>query len=81
MIRQLVAANPGKCPLFLCFARPAGERVFIEVHERFRVAPSRQLQAAVDAGFGPDTYYAKADTSLPERAPRRWEKREANGDE
>ena len=81
VIRQLVAANPGKCPLFLCFARPAGERVFIEVHERFRVAPSRQLQAAVDAGFGPDTYYAKADTSLPERAPRRWEKREANGDE
>jgi len=80
-IRQLVAANPGKCPLFLCFSRPAGERVFVEVHERFRVAPSRQFQATVDEWFGRDTYYAKVDTSLPERAPRRWERREGNGEE
>ena len=80
-IRQLVAAHPGKCPFFLCFARPTGERVFLEVHERFRVAPSRQLQAAVDELFGRDTYYARVDSSLPERAPRRWERREGNSDE
>ena len=78
-VRQLVAANPGKCPLFLCFARPTGERIFMEVHERCYVAPSRQLQAAADELFGRDTYYAKVDVSLPERAPRRWERREGNG--
>ena len=80
-IQQLVAAHPGKCPVFLCLARPSGERVFIEAHERFRVAPSRQFQAAVDELLGRNTYYAKVDSSLPERAPRRWERRESNGDE
>jgi DNA polymerase-3 subunit alpha len=80
-VRQLVGANPGKCPLFLCFVRPTGERVFIEVHERFHVAPSRQLQAAAEDLLGRDAYYAKVDVSLPERAPRRWERRENNGEE
>jgi len=80
-VRQLVAAHPGKCPLFLCCARPTGERIFIEAHERFWVGPSRQLQAAVDELLGRDAYYAKVDASLPERAPRRWERRESNGDE
>jgi len=60
--------------------RPAGELVFIEAHERFRVAPSRQLQEEMDAQFGDDTYYAKVDTSLPEKQPRRWEKK-SNGDD
>jgi hypothetical protein len=36
------------------------------------------LQQAADNQFGEETYYAKVDTSLPERAPRRWERR-ANG--
>src|SRR4029079_8934892 len=36
----MVKANPGKCPLFLCLRCPTGELVFIEVHERFSVAPS-----------------------------------------
>ncbi len=74
-VRDLVAAHPGKCPLLLCFVRPTGEMVFIETHERFFVTPSRELQQAADELLGEETYYAKADTALPERAPRRWERK------
>ncbi len=80
-LQELIAAHPGKCPLFLCFVRPAGEIVFIETHEKFYVAPSRQLEQATGELFGEKTYYAKVDTSLPERAPRRWERRGEPGDE
>jgi DNA polymerase-3 subunit alpha len=81
-VHELIAAHPGKCPLFLCFVRPTGEVVFIETHERFQVRPSPELQQAADDQFGEETYYAKVDTSLPERAPRRWERRaEGNGAE
>ncbi len=74
-IRELVAAHPGKCPLFLCFVRPTGEVVFVETHEKFFVSPSRELQQAADEMFGEETYYAKADTSLPVRTPRKWERK------
>ncbi len=74
-VRELVAAHPGKCPLFLCFVRPGGDVVFVETHERFAVAPSPGLQQAADGLFGEETYYAKVDTSLPERPPRTWERR------
>jgi DNA polymerase-3 subunit alpha len=74
-VRELVTANPGKCPLFLCFVRPTGEVIFVETHERFFVTPSRQLQQAADELFGEETYYAKVDTSLPERVQRRWERK------
>jgi len=78
----LIAAHPGKCPLFLCFVRPTGELVFVETHERFQVTPSPELQQAADDQFGEETYYAKVDTSLPERTPRRWERRsDGNGAE
>ena len=77
-VHELIAAHPGKCPLFLCFVRPTGEVVFVETHERFQVTPSSELQQAADDQFGEETYYAKVDTSLPERAPRRWERR-SNG--
>ena len=81
-VHELVAAHPGKCPLFLCFVRPTGEVVFVETHERFQVRPSSELQRAADDQFGEETYYAKVDTSLPERTPRRWERRsEGNGAE
>ena len=81
-VQELIAAHPGKCPLFLCFVRPGGEVIFMEAHERFAVAPSRALQQAADDRFGEETYYAKVDTSLPERAQRRWERRaEGNGGE
>ena len=56
------------------------ENVFVEAHERFAVAPSRALQQATDDLFGPETYYPKVDTSLPERQQRRWDKSGENGD-
>jgi DNA polymerase-3 subunit alpha len=82
-VRELVAAHPGKCPLLLCFMRPGGEVIFVDTNERFSVTPSQKLQQEADARFGEETYYAKVDTSLPERSPRRRERRAdfANGDE
>jgi DNA polymerase III subunit alpha len=80
-VLDLAAAHAGKCPLFLCFVRPTGGVIFVETHEKFSVMPSRQLQAAADKLFGEETYYARVDTSLPERTPRRWERRADNGDE
>jgi hypothetical protein len=75
LVREVAAGFPGKCPLFLCLKRPTGEVIFVETHERFAVAPSAELQKAVDELFGEETYYAKVDTTPPERAPRRWEKK------
>ena len=74
-IQELVAAHPGKCPLLLCFMRPAGETIFMDTNERFGVAPSLKLQQDVDARFGKETYYAKVDMTLPEKARRSWEKK------
>jgi len=74
-IQGLTSAHPGKCPLFLCFMWPTGERLFVEAHERFNVAPSLKLQQEADQLLGEETYYAKADLALPERAPKRWETR------
>jgi DNA polymerase-3 subunit alpha len=73
-VHELILAHPGKCPLFLCFVRPTGEVIFMETHDKFFVAPSQELQQAADDRFGEETYYVKVDTSLPERAPRRWER-------
>ena len=78
---ELVAAHRGKCPLFLCLLREDGQAIFIQTHERFSVAPSTALQKAADQLLGEEAYYAKVDASLPERAPRRWERRESNGEE
>jgi DNA polymerase-3 subunit alpha len=74
-VRDLVAAHRGRCPLFLCFRRPSGELIFVETHERYSVLPSRKLQEEADHLFGDQTYHAKVDTSLPERQPRRWERK------
>jgi len=72
---DLIAAHPGKCPLFLCFVRPTGEVVFLETHEKFFVTPSQKLQQAADELFGEETYYPKVDTNGPEGTPRRWERK------
>jgi DNA polymerase-3 subunit alpha len=81
-VRELVTAHAGKCPLFLCFVKPTGQVIFVETHDQFFVEPSPALQQEADDRFGEETYYAKADTSLPERTPRRWERRaEGNGAE
>jgi len=78
--RALAQAHPGKCPLFLCLIRPAGEVVFLEAHERYRVTPSLALQQAADELFGEGTYYAKVDLTVPQRAARRWERRGQTAD-
>ncbi|MGA2853975.1 MAG: DNA polymerase III subunit alpha [Verrucomicrobiota bacterium] len=80
-VRELVAAHPGKCPLLLCFMQPGGGVVFVDTSERFNVEPSLELQQEADARFGEETYYAKVDASLPERAPRRWERKNGNSGE
>jgi DNA polymerase-3 subunit alpha len=81
-VQELVAAHAGKCPLFLCFMRPEGETVFVGTHERFGVAPSLELEHAANKLFGEETYYAKVDASLPEKARRSWEKKNGgNGEE
>jgi hypothetical protein len=43
--------------------------------------PSLKLQHEADARFGEETYYAKVDTSLPERQQRWSRKPESNGGE
>jgi DNA polymerase-3 subunit alpha len=78
-VRDLVVAHPGKCPLFLCFMQPAGQIYFMEANERFSVTPSMVLQHEADAQFGEGTYYAKVDTTLPERQSRWPRKTESNG--
>ena len=60
------------------FMRPGGEIVFVDTNERFNVAPSLELQQEADARFGEETYYAKVDTSLPERQSR-WPRKMENG--
>jgi hypothetical protein len=60
---------------------PTGEAVFIETHEKFSVTPTRELANEADRLFGEDTFYAKVDTSLPERKMKAWEKKTSNGDE
>jgi DNA polymerase-3 subunit alpha len=78
-VRELVAAHPGKCPLLLCFMRAAGGVIFMETNERYSVTASLALHQAADALLGEGTYYAKVDTSLPERQRRAWERKPASG--
>jgi DNA polymerase III subunit alpha len=82
-IRDLLAAHPGKCPVFLCFMLPGGEMVFVETHDRFGVTPSLELEHAVNKMLGEKTYYAKVDLTLPERQKRSWERKTdaSGGDE
>ena len=77
--RDLAAAHPGPCPLFLCLQWPGGDVMFIETHEKYRVKPSLDLQRAADERFGEETYYAKVDAALPQRAPRQWERKNRGG--
>ncbi len=78
-LREIIQAHSGSCPLLLCLKQPEGPIIFIEPNSRYSVSPSLELQAAIDGRFGKDTYYAKADTTLPERQLRKWEKKNGNG--
>jgi DNA polymerase-3 subunit alpha len=79
--KGLASSHPGKIPLYLCFRYPTGEAVFVETHEKFWVAPTRQLQQQADDIFGEETYYAKVDITMPEPQKRKWEKRNGDGGE
>ena len=48
--------------------RPEGATVFVGAHEKFGVTPSLELEQAANKQFGEKTYYARVDTSLPEKA-------------
>jgi len=74
-VAAIAGEHAGKCPLFLCCRKPGGELIFIEANDRFGVAPSLALQTAIDELLGEETYYAKVDTTLPERQKRSWERR------
>jgi DNA polymerase-3 subunit alpha len=75
-LRDIVVAHPGKCPLILCIKHPGGAWGIIETNEKYSVAPTIELQQAIASRFGNHAFYAKADTTLPERAKRAWEKKE-----
>jgi DNA polymerase-3 subunit alpha len=74
-IFELTGRFPGKCPLFLRIRQPGGEIVYIETHDRYFVAPSREFQKTVDELLGEETFYASVDTSLPEKQKRAWERK------
>jgi DNA polymerase-3 subunit alpha len=77
---DIIAANPGNCPLFLGVELVTGERVWIEADARYAVTPSLALQKAVEDLFGEGSYYAKIDTSVPERPARRWARKGESGE-
>ena len=78
-VKQLLERHAGRVPLFLCIRRNAGERVYIEVHEKWNVRPSRELEMESNELFGEETYYAQVDMKLPERATRKWERKPSSG--
>jgi len=75
-VRTLVEANRGSVPLFLSLRLTGGPVAFLECHEHFSVMPTVEFEEAANAAFGSGAYHAKADTALPERTPRKWEKRD-----
>jgi DNA polymerase-3 subunit alpha len=79
-LRQLLESHSGRIPVYFCIRYGGGELVYLEPHDRFFVTPSLTLQQTVDELFGEETYYAKADMSLPERQKKPWERaRNGNG--
>jgi DNA polymerase-3 subunit alpha len=78
-VQNLVAAYPGKIPLYLCIRQPTGEAVFIQTHDKYNVSPTRELAAESDRLFGEETFYATVDTALPERKMKSWERKPTNG--
>ena len=78
-VRDIVSRHPGRVPLFLCFIMPAGELVFADTNEGFKVLPSDEMVKEIEAVLGKDTVYLKPDTSVPkqENGRERWQKRAA----
>ena len=49
------------------------------LRSKYFVRPSVKLRDEVNEMLGPDSYYAKVDTTLPEPAKRQWQQKETNG--
>jgi hypothetical protein len=68
---DLVAKFPGKCPLFSASATPrARNRLHRSARKVFCDCRLARIAEGRDGMFGEDTYYARVDTSLPERPKR-----------
>ena len=79
-VRNILEAHAGRVPFYLRVRVPSGALVFIEPNDRYVVAPSVELEKALEAVCGPQCFLVSADRSLPERALRRWEKSEEGDD-
>ncbi|MDD5555905.1 MAG: DNA polymerase III subunit alpha [bacterium] len=51
-LRRLFESSPGRCPVFLDFIGPTGERVTMRAGNMFRVTPTRDLVRMVGALLG-----------------------------
>jgi DNA polymerase-3 subunit alpha len=75
-LHGLATSHAGRCPLFLCIRQKDGRLVFIDTSEKHFVRPSIKLRDEVNEMLGPDSYYAKVDTTLPEPVKRQWQRKE-----
>ena len=80
-VRNILEAHAGRVPFYLHVRVPSGASVFIEPNDRYTVAPSVELERALEDVCGPQSLMVSADRSLPERAPRKWERRSEGGDD
>ena len=78
-LHGLATSHAGRCPLFLCIRQQDGRLVFIDTSEKYFVRPSVKLRDEVNGMLGPDSCYAKVDTTLPAPAKRQWQRKETNG--
>ena len=79
--RSLCEAHAGSVPVLIRLQLPGGEMAFIEPNDRFSVAATTAFENEINEVFGAGTYFARADTTLPERAQRKWERKGGGGDE
>ena len=78
-LHGLATSHAGRCPLFLCIRQKDGRLVFVDTSEKHFVRPSMKLRDEVNEILGPDSYYAKVDTTLPEPVKRQWQRKETSG--
>jgi DNA polymerase III subunit alpha len=82
-VRDIVSRHTGRVPLYICFIMPAGELVFADTHDGFKVLPSDELVRELETVLGKDAVYLKPDTSVPkqESGRERWQRRGGGGSE
>lgn len=78
-LRALAEAHPGRVPLFIALRYGGGEVAYLETNERYSVNPGQAFETAVESAFNPGALQLIVDRSLPERAPRKWERKPGGG--